>query len=402
MKIALTHFDLTTESGDPKHLLLIAQGLKKLGHTVVIYCAEFKAESCFPRLNKDLDIRVVPSPVPLASLRRARGILGKILERVRRIRFSNDLVRRMLNVINKDFDLIICENDRSYKIGFFYKKINKRVKIIWIMHNPPFFHFPKSSLLSNLLSRAVAMLEKISAKYYGTAVDSILVFDESAKRFADEVGPPVKIVRLPIDVDYFSSSVRRGVSGKRIRFLSLGALSPARRYEDTIAAVAILRKKGYDARAALICKDYWNDRGYRENFEKFIEASRVKDYVDTRFSGSSEEELLHIMQESDLFVLPNNVKLWAIGAFEAMAVGLPLIVSRATSVVDILHDGVDAMFVDALHPDQIAEKAEVLARDSQLYAQISAAGQKLVREQLSAGGYVHDMLHSLAMCGGHK
>lgn len=396
LKIALTHFDLTTESGDPKHMLSIARGLKKLGYEVIVYCAEFKAGSCFPRLNSGLDIRVVSPQAPLGSLRGANGIAGKIFERIKRGSLYNDLVKRMLNKMDRDFDLIISENDPSYKIGFFYKKINPKTKIVWIMHNPPFFHSRKSSFIVDILSRVAALFEKSSAKYYGKAVDSILVFDEHAKQLAEEVGPPVKIVMLPIDVEYFYSSAKRNiVGGKKVGFLSLGALSPARRYEDTILAAAILRKKGYDARVVLICKDYWADRSYRAQFEKFIESSGIKQYIDARFSGSTEEELLRVMKASDIFVLPNDIKLWAIGAFEAMAVGSPLIVSRMTAVVEILHDGIDSLFVDPRRPDQIAEKAEALINDRTLYSRISAAGQKLVQEKLNVGSYIREMLSSV-------
>ena len=76
MKIAITHFNLTTESGDPRMVFLMAQELKKAGHTVVIYCAEFEAAKSFPRLNEGLDIRIVAPMAPLASLRGATGVLG--------------------------------------------------------------------------------------------------------------------------------------------------------------------------------------------------------------------------------------------------------------------------------------------------------------------------------------
>jgi glycosyltransferase involved in cell wall biosynthesis len=396
MNIAITHLDLTTESGDPKHLLSIAQGLKKLGHSVVIYCAEFKPESCFPRLNKGLDVRVVAPRTPLSSLRGAKGVMGKILERMRRFGFSGNFARRMSAAMEQDFDVVIFENDPTYKVGRLYKKVNSRAKMIWIMHNPPFFHSPKKNPIVDTLSKIAAWFEKKSAQRNGRVMDSISVFDEKAKRLADEVGSPVKLVHLPADVDYFYAPVKvRVADNKSVKLISLGALSPTRRFEDTIAAAAILREKGYDARVTLICKDYWADEGYRKEFESFISSSGIAQYVDARFAGSTEEELLAAVRVSDIFVLPNNVQVWAIGACEAMAAGLPLIISRATATAEVLHDAVDALFVDALHPEEIAEKIEMLMRDPKMYAHIAAAGQKLVKETLSVEGYVREMLASV-------
>ncbi len=393
MKIALIHFDLTTESGDPKHMLSVARGLKNIGHSVVVYCAEFDAKKCFPRLNNDLDIRAIPPSTPLSSLRGSNGMIKKISNRIRQVFFYNNLIKRVFKKIDKDFDFIICENDQSYKLGFFYKKINQKTKIVWIMHNPPFFHSPKKNIITNSLSYLMSLFEKISAKFYGRFIDWILVFDENARKLAKKVGPPVKVVRLPVDLEYFYFPNRPGIAPqKNINLLSLGALSPARRYEDTISAAVILRAKGYDAHVTLICKDYWNDKNYRQEFEDFIDQSSIKQYIDARFNGTTEKELLEIMKASNIFILPNNIKLWAIGAFEAMAVGLPLIVSRETAVIEILHDGVDALFVDAFRPDQIAEKVEALVLDPLLYSKISEVGKKLVKEKLSIESYICEML----------
>lgn len=393
MKIALTHFNLTTESGDPKMVLSIAKKLHDSGHTVVVYCADFDANTCFPRLNQGLDIRVVKPPAPLSSVRGAHGALGKVWERIRQIKLYNAIVEKMSEELDKDFDFIICENDYSYKIGMPYKRLRPETKVIWIMNNPPFFHSRKDNFLAEILSRGAGFFEKWSALKYGRGIDWIVVYDEISKRLAQETGKPVKIIRNPIDIDYFYAPVKKGILQKKgVQLLSLGALSPQRRFEDTISAAAILRKKGYDARVSIICKDYWDNRQYREKFENFIRTSAMGDYVDTRFRGASEKEYLEVIRASDIFVLPNNIKIWGVGAFETMAAGLPIIVSRATAVAEILHDGKDALFVDALKPDQIVEKVEVLIKNQALYTRIAFAGQKLVKDEMGLDNFIKEIL----------
>jgi len=393
MKIALIHFNLTTESGDTKIILSVANELKKMGHAIVVYCAEFDSQACFPRLNKGLDIRVVPPEIALASTRGAAGTIAKIMERVSRTRIYNDLIRKMSAVIEKDFDYIVCENDYSYKIGLFYKKIRPGTKIIWVMHNPPFFHSAKKNILADLLSRCVAWYEKRLARKYGRGVDWIVAYDAPTERYAAEVGRPTKILRLPTDVAYFHVPVKtRTVSEKGVLLLGVGALNPHRRFEDIISAVGLLRERDWDARATIICKDFYGNKEYRSEFGAFLERSGVAEHIDARFAGASEEEYLTAMRLGDVFIFPTDVKIWAVGACEAASAGLPLIISKATAMAEVFHDGVDALFVDVLQPRQIADKVELLLRDREFAVRVALAGQKFVESEMSLDAYAREIL----------
>ena len=148
MKIGLIHLNLTTESGDPRMFFSIAQALRRLGHEVVIYTAEFDKEKCFPILNRDLDIRVVPSRASFASVTNdTSGFIGKIIDRVKRNRLGSGSARRIGAALPDDFDVLVCQNDQSYYCGRTYKRINPRARIAWIMNNPPFYSSSKKSFL---------------------------------------------------------------------------------------------------------------------------------------------------------------------------------------------------------------------------------------------------------------
>lgn len=396
MKIALIHLNLATESGDPRMVFLMAQEFRKAGHTVVIYCAEFDAQASFPRLNHGLDVRVIAPAAPLSSVRGAIGIAAKLKERVKQIRLSNDWVKRVEGVIEKDFDYLVCENDYSYKLGRFYKKIRPEVQVVWIMNNPPFFHSRKDTLPAELFSRGIAFFEKMSARRYASGIDRIIVYSEELKKIAGAVGRPVRIIYNPVDLDRFFAHVKQGIgAGKPIRLLGVGALSPQRRFEDILSAGAILRKRGYDARVTLICKDYWGNGRYRNEFESFAKTLGAGDFADIHFEGANEEDYLAAMRNNDIFVLPNNIRIWGVGAFEAMAAGLPLIVSRVTAVAEILLDGVNALLVDALQPEQIADQVEKLAKDPKFYFAVASAGQKLVTTEMAPENFAREILKSI-------
>ena len=114
----------------------------------------------------------------------------------------------------------------------------------------------------------------------------------------------------------------------------------------------------------------------------------MEPYVDRRYEGANDTELLRAYHESDIYVFPNHVRIWGMAAFEGMAAGLPLVVARGTSVAELLTDGENALFVDRLRPAQIAEQAARLVGDSELYRRIGEAGQRFVKENLGWNKYV--------------
>lgn len=71
---------------------------------------------------------------------------------------------------------------------------------------------------------------------------------------------------------------------------------------------------------------------------------------------------------------------------------MPLVVSRVTSVAVALKDGENALFVDPLRPDQIADKVQELISDEKLYKKIAENGQKFTKENISWNAYARGFL----------
>lgn len=394
MKIALIHLNLSTESGDPRMFFSIVQGLRRLGHEVIVYTAEFDRDNCFPNLNRDLDIRVVPPRSPLEpAIGTVHGLIGRIVERIRRNRVRTDAARRIGAVLPNDLDILVCQNDQSYYLGRTYRRRNPRARIVWIMNNPPFYSAPKTSFLVKIASIMISLWEKAKVRYYLQGIDVVVVHDKERKKMIGALGVSAALLPIPVDFEAFYQPVKVRQLLKSVTLLSVGALSPPRKFEDTIRAGMFLRRKGYDARVIVVCKDFWNDRGYRETLLRITEEASMTPYVDFKFEGVSEEGLRLVYRASDVFVFPQHINIWGMSAFEAMAAGLPLIVSRATSVVEVLRDGHNAFFVDPGQPEEIAAKVELLVGDPRLYDRIAREGQSFVKNNLSWDKYVRDFFH---------
>src|SRR5207244_2801774 len=146
VKIAVTHLNLSVESGDPRMMYLLAGNIKKAGHDVSIYTAQFDP-ACFPDLHQGFEIKEITSPIGEASFN--LSAFQKVFERFTRERVNTEAVRRIAAAMDKDFDMVVMENDQTYKLCKFYREINPRTKYVWVMNNAPFRHTRKDNILVN-------------------------------------------------------------------------------------------------------------------------------------------------------------------------------------------------------------------------------------------------------------
>lgn len=398
MKIGIINFDLSVPMGDTRCTGSFASALKRLGHEVSVYTTEFNPGP-FAGAWEGIRIVRIPHRKNLEAILKVskESVVEKILRKIRALAWAHRTAKKTAALLEADFDVVDCHNWYTYKVARWYRRRNPKARIIWTMHDPPFNYRRKKNWLMDVLSLIQFKLEPLYEQFFYKHADEIIVMDERSKEIALGYGLPVRLLYLGINFPHFCRPVKRRAAGdKKVVLLGVGALSPYRRFEDIVAAVKILREKGYDARANIMCRDFWENRTYRREFEKAINDSGIAAHVAADFNGVSEEALLKVFGEADIFVFPNHIKIWGLAAFEAMAAGLPLIVSDITSIAEVLEDNVHALYVPRLRPDAIADRAMELINDPGRYAEIAAAGQSYVRDNLSWEAYARKFLEKNA------
>lgn len=395
MKIGIVHFDLSEPMGDTRCVGSLVRAFKKLGHDVSVYAPVFDAGP-FQKEWEGIKVNIVEQPIPLHEIVKYIGsstALGKITGKIKARKWTREAAKRITEALPRDLDILDCHNWYSYRIAKFYRKINPRCRILWTMHDPPSNYRPKKNPVIDLLSRTMFYLEPFFERPYYRFIEHTIVMDERSAPIAEKCGPPVSLLYLGVDFPHFERAPRVSENLKKgeVTLLAVGALSQYRRFEDVVEAVRILREKGRKARAAIVCRNVWGDPAYRKSFEAFVKNSPAAPYVSLNFEGLDEPGLLKAFHDADVFIFPNHIEIWGLAAFEAMAAGLPLIVSRATSVAKVLKEG-QALFVDPLRPDQIAERVEELMDDPKKYLEIAKAGQQFVKERLSWDAYAKGFL----------
>lgn len=364
MKIALIIRRLNVRGGAQRQALALAQELKKRGHDILLYVAEGGWEASYPELLQGLSIAAITSPHDMA----------------------------------RDFDILNPHDRWAHAIACAYKKKVRAVPSIWMMNDLPTRWF-------SLFRESECRGEKLSLfKEYGARIfdfftfrrdircqDAIAVLDNRdaawLKRF---FGKDAVVVRSGVDSTRSEFRARTMPTGKKLSILLTGILLPHRRFEDLIDAVAILQKDGYSILVDIIGDESQNS-AYAKRLKDRVQALNLSSAI--RFLGKvSEGDLLTHYSSHDIFVFPNHLQSWGLAVFEAMATGMPVIVSKTAGPSEVLTDGENALLVEPKSPQSIAEALRHLAESSELFQKLSKNGRMFVEKNMSWETYADTML----------
>jgi glycosyltransferase involved in cell wall biosynthesis len=139
----------------------------------------------------------------------------------------------------------------------------------------------------------------------------------------------------------------------KLRVLFAGSLTQRKGLADVFAAMKLLKR--HDVELIVMGSPIAPMEFYRSQYRDFT-------YLSTR----PHREVLKLMQSCDVLVLPSLAEGRALVQQEALANGLPLIITENTGGEDLIVSGETGFLVPIRRPDKIAEKISWLAdhRDS--------------------------------------
>jgi glycosyltransferase involved in cell wall biosynthesis len=91
--------------------------------------------------------------------------------------------------------------------------------------------------------------------------------------------------------------------------------------------------------------------------------------------------VMDLMQEADVLVLPSLAEGCALVVLEALACGLPVIVTPNTGSLEFVRDGCEGFIVPICSADAIADRLDALNRDRQLLADMSRHAYATAKEK---------------------
>lgn len=187
-----------------------------------------------------------------------------------------------------------------------------------------------------------------------------------------------RAVNIPLGVDPVPALRRPGVAGARVRILFLSRLHEKKNVPMLIDSVAAARRAGEQVELTVA-----GDGApvYRAQLEEHARASGAGEAI--RFVGHvAGDAKRRLLEESDVYALPSHQENFGIAVAEALAAGLPVIVSDQVGIApEIAAAGAGRVIPVA--GDALTSAIESLARDPALRTSMGARARALAAERYS-------------------
>lgn len=208
------------------------------------------------------------------------------------------------------------------------------------------------------------------------AVDYMRLKDEEL-RLADSVFVPSRHVRESLEglvpeekirvINYGAPPVRPrkptvGHAGQPLKVLFVGNLIQRKGIGYLLEAVQMLGKQ---VELTLV--------GARFRPNPWVDAACQRGRW---FESLPHAQVLDLMQESDVLALPSLTEAFGLVVTEALACGLPVIVTPNTGSSELVRDGRDGFIVPICSADAIAERLTTLNEDREMLAAMSGHAQQ--------------------------
>jgi alpha-1,3-rhamnosyl/mannosyltransferase len=223
-------------------------------------------------------------------------------------------------------------------------------------------HAAKERFLTERAHRIIAVSEATRRdliELLGIPAERIsVVYEASDERFR----PLPPAVVQPILADY-------GLTYGNY-LLSLGTLEPRKNYVRLIEAYALLNAARNDLLPLVIAGARgWHDSDILAAPGRYGMEGRI------RFLGAvSDADLPALIAGARIFVYPSLYEGFGLPALEALACGVPVIVSNSSSLPEVVGDA--GLLCDPYDPESIAAQIRRLLEDEQLAEQLRQAGPR--------------------------
>ncbi|PIR70038.1 MAG: hypothetical protein COU46_03705 [Candidatus Niyogibacteria bacterium CG10_big_fil_rev_8_21_14_0_10_42_19] len=394
MKIALIIRKLNVKGGTQRQALSLARELKRMGHKIKIYTMSVSLEGGYDDLLREFEVVCLKDRPKMFHLPELPGF-GYL----KRLISENASAKTIALLMDRDFDILNPHDQVAYRVAYFYKKRVKNIPSVWNMNDLPnlYWIYNKArgvdkNFYQPFYKRFFYILNDWYDNWkYISAQDAIIVVDFFNRGLVEKyLGRKAITVRSGPDLEHFSYRPPPPLVGKSVRLLTSGIFFPHRRYEDTIRAVRMLLDQGYNPHLSIIGA-HETDLKYYEHLKKIVNDLDLNGRV--IFMGRvSENDLVLAYSSHNIYIFQHHLQSDGLSQFEAVASGLPIIVSKTAGCHEVLTDGENALFINPKDPQDIVLKIKQLIDDPALYAKLSENGSNFVRNNFSWDKYAKNIL----------
>jgi glycosyltransferase involved in cell wall biosynthesis len=179
----------------------------------------------------------------------------------------------------------------------------------------------------------------------------------------------IRIVPNGVDTDTYYPARTRS-PGPRVRILCVARLVERKGQRLAIKALAAIRTLGVDAELMLV-----GDGDSLASYKEFAHACGVGEHV--MFRGAlSRAEMPDAYRDADIFLLPSFAESMSVAALEALASGLPLVVTQGGGADLFVEHGRNGFLIPYGDVEALTAAIHELANSSELRAQYASESRR--------------------------
>ena len=260
-------------------------------------------------------------------------------------------------------------------MGFFKDSL-----FIWIAKN-----YSKKVLLHLRGSHFKTWVDKSSSlnKWYVRLVlkrtNGVIVLGNNLKYIFANYYPSDKIFVVPNGGNY--TIPKKNKSSDEVKIIYLSNLLASKGIEDVFKAIDLVSKKKAIKFSIDLIGEWYNEEDKKHCLE-----IKEKNQLPIRIhSSKGAEEKFQYLADADIFVFPPREPEghpWSI--VEAMAAGLPIISTHQGAISESVIHGINGFIVEPKHPEQIADKLQLLIEDTELRKKMGEESRSLYLANFTA------------------
>lgn len=216
---------------------------------------------------------------------------------------------------------------------------------VWVLHRADSFRFDNKRKMDQLIER----FPRITKRVY------------KAPMF--------------VDLSLFKEKVRK--KKKLANIIAVGRLSWEKNFETLIKVVSELIDKGYDLKLEIV------GGGPEEGKLKGLIGSLNKKGKIRVEGFATKEKVKLFMKKSDLLVISSHYEGWGMVAMEAMAAGVPVVMTKVGHAGELVIDGKTGIVAEKNDHVGLRNAIEKLLKNPKLAFSLACEGQKKVMKENS-------------------
>ncbi len=213
---------------------------------------------------------------------------------------------------------------------------------------------------------------------------------------AGHLPPRIRVAPMGVDIDRFrrAGPYAPWPGQGPLSVVSCARLNPCKGHHVLIEAVGALNQSGIDTRLTILGADD-STGAYRRVLEALVERLSLVDKV--KLPGPAKEaEVVAALEAAHVFALASQAEPLGVAIMEAMSMELPVVVTNAGGVPELVTDGSEGLLVPPGAPAPLAEAIALIARDPSLALRLGAQGRVTVASRFHSGVSALTILDCLA------